>query len=107
MKLRPLRGKILASQIEVGERKTNAGIVLLDDNGKEEGVRPRWMQVYAMGDDTTDQVKEGDWIFVEHGRWTRGINVLEGENELSIWQVDPDAIMLVSDEQPVDFADRF
>ena len=107
MKLRPLRDKILASQIEIGERKTEAGIVLLDDDGKEEGVRARWMQVYAMGAETTDQVKEGDWILVQHGRWSRGIDIQEGENTLSIWQVDPDAILLVSDESPVDFADRF
>jgi len=107
MKIRALAGKILASQIEVGERKTAGGIVILDDNGKEEGVRPRWMQVYAMGAETTDEVKVGDWVYVEHGRWSRGIELREGDDTLSIWQIDPDAILLVSDESPVDFADRF
>lgn len=107
MKLRALPGKILASQIEIGERKTLGGIVLMDDNGKEDGIRPRWMQVYAMGKDTTDQVKVGDWILVEHGRWSRGIEIREGEDVLSIWQVDPDALLCVSDERPVEFADRY
>jgi co-chaperonin GroES (HSP10) len=107
MKLKALRGKILASQIEVGERKTSGGIVLMDDNGKDEGVRARWMKVYAMGADTTDQVKVGDWILVEHGRWSRGIELREGEEVLSIWQVDPDALLCVSEERPVEFADRY
>lgn len=107
MKLKALRGKILASQIEVGERKTSAGIVLLDDNGKEDGIRARWMQVYAMGAETTDQIKVGDWILVEHGRWSRGIEIREGEDVLSIWQVDPEALLCVSEERPVEFADRY
>lgn len=107
MKLKALRGKILASQIEVGERKTSAGIVLLDDNGKEDGIRARWMQVYAMGAETTDQIKVGDWILVEHGRWSRGIEIREGEDVLSIWQVDPDALLCVSEERPVEFANRY
>jgi co-chaperonin GroES (HSP10) len=107
MKLKALRGKILATQIEVGERLSTGGIVLMDDNGKDEGIRPRWMQVYAMGAETTDQVKVGDWILVEHGRWSRGIELREGEEVMSIWQVDPDALLCVSEERPVEFADRY
>lgn len=107
MKLKALRGKILATQIEVGERLSTGGIVLMDDNGKDEGIRPRWMKVYAMGEDTTDQVKVGDWILVEHGRWSRGIELREGEEVLSIWQVDPDALLCVSDERPVEFSERY
>lgn len=107
MKVRATRGKILATDIEVGERKTDAGIILMDDNGKEEGVRPRWLKVYSMGEDTTDQVKVGDWVLVEHGRWSRGIEIREGEEVLKLWQVDPDALLAVSDEKPVEFADRY
>jgi co-chaperonin GroES (HSP10) len=108
MKIRALTGKILATEIEVGERKTDSGIVLLDDNGKEEGIRPRWMQVYSKGAETTDEIKVGDWICVEHGRWTRGMEVRTEEDEiLNLWSVDPDAIILVSEERPVEFAKRY
>ena len=107
MKLRATRGKILATDIEIGERKTDGGIVLLDDNGKEEGVRPRWLRIYAMGEDTTDQVKVGDWVLVEHGRWSRGFEVREGDEVTTLWQVDPDALLAVSEEKPVEFAQRY
>lgn len=108
MRLRALANKILATEIEVGERKTGGGIVLLDDNGKDEGIRPRWMQVYAKGEGTTDQIKVGDWILVEHGRWSRGIEVLsDDEQVLKIWQVDPEALLCVSEERPVEFSKRY
>ena len=101
MKIRALPSKILATEIEQGEQKSRGGIVLLDDDGKEQGIRPRWMQVYAKGVETTDEIEEGDWICVEHGRWTRGIEVrFEDDTVVHLWSVDPDAVLLVSDEKP-------
>jgi co-chaperonin GroES (HSP10) len=101
MKVKALNDKLLASEIERGEERSRGGIVLLDDNATEKGIRPRWMQVYSKGDDVTEEIQEGDWIYVEHGRWTRGMTVRTNENtELTLWGIDIDSVLLVSDEKP-------
>jgi len=83
-----------------GEQKTSTGIVLLSDDGKSEGVKPRWAQVFAVGPEQTD-VKIGEWVLVEHGRWTRGITVEDETGvEFTIWRVDPAGILMSADERP-------
>lgn len=100
MKIRALHNRILATHIERGEQKTKHGIIIPDDNGKERGIRARWMQVYAVGPDIRDII-EGQWIFTEHGRWSRGMIIRNDDNqELELWSVDPEAVLLTSDENP-------
>ena len=82
------------------ERITTGGIVLLNDNGKGTGIRPRWGQVYAVGPDQKD-VKIGQWICVAHGRWTRGIDVEDESGKRTLRRIDPKDILAVSDT-PVD-----
>jgi hypothetical protein len=81
------------------QRTLKSGIVLLGDNGKTEGIRPRWAQVYAVGPDQSD-VAAGQWIMIEHGRWSRALQVEVGDEEFLIQRVDPAAVIFVSDEQP-------
>lgn len=100
MKVRALPSKLLATEIERGEEKSRGGIVLLSDDGKEEGVRPRWMQVYSKGSEVTNDIQENDWIYVEHGRWTRGMEIRDGDETLTLWGVDPDCVLIVSSEKP-------
>ena len=38
MDIKPLRGKVLAELIDKGERVTKAGVILMDDDGKDEGI---------------------------------------------------------------------
>tara|TARA_R110000822_G_scaffold143004_1_gene281172 strand:- start:213 stop:641 length:429 start_codon:yes stop_codon:yes gene_type:complete len=98
--IQPLHGHILARDMNFSGRTLSSGVILLGDDGKDDGIRPRWCQVYAVGPDQTD-VKPGQWILVEHGRWTRGIHVaIAGEEELTLRRIDGDAIMIVSDEYP-------
>lgn len=78
---------------------TKGGIIMLGDDGKTEGIRPRWAQVYAVGPEQQD-VEVGQWIFVEHGRWTRGAKVRIGGEEFVIRRVDPTAIIFAQDELP-------
>lgn len=101
-KLIPLRDNVMVSDMDFGEQKTASGIVLRSDDGKSEGVKPRWGQVWAIGPEQTD-VKVGEWILVEHGRWTRGVT-FESENgdKCVIRRVEVSAIMAVSDEKPSD-----
>ena len=99
-KLLPLRDKVIVSNINFDEEVTGAGIVLTSDNGKGQGIKPRWGQVWAIGPDQTD-VAVGEWILMEHGRWTREF---EYENEdgtiFKLQMADNNGIMLVSKDKP-------
>ena len=110
MQARAIRDKILICNLEKGERKTAGGIFLVDDDKKAEGIRPRWAQIYDVGPDVKDpELQPGRWILVEHGRWTRGMTVQRDDGEqMTLWGVQwPDPILLISDEQPVEFASRY
>lgn len=100
--IKPLNKKVFVSDMEFGVEKTASGIYIPAADGKTQGIMPRWGKVWAIGPEQTD-VKVGDWILVEHGRWTRTI---EFENESGqideIRMVDHDAIMMISDQKPND-----
>jgi co-chaperonin GroES (HSP10) len=101
-KLRPIRDHVLISDMEFDELKTESGIVIPSQDGKDTGIRPRWGKVYAIGPEQQD-VKVGQWIYVEHGRWTRGIKIQDDSgDELIIRRVDNNNILLQSDEKPKD-----
>jgi co-chaperonin GroES (HSP10) len=100
-KLRPLRNNVLVIDMGFEEQKTASGIVLQSDDGKSHGVKPRWARVWAVGPEQ-DEVIIGKWIYIEHGRWTRGIRVEEDGKEIVIRRVDTEAILLQADEKPND-----
>ena len=61
---KPLTDYVIVSDMNFTNTRTlNSGIVLLQDNGKASGIRPRWAQVYAIGPEQKD-VKVGQWICV-------------------------------------------
>jgi co-chaperonin GroES (HSP10) len=99
-KILPLGAKVLISGMEFGMAKTSTGLYIPSQDGKTTGIKPRWGKVYAVGPDQQD-VKIGEWILVEHGRWTRTIEVEEQDGtKLEVRMVDNDAIMMISDEIP-------
>lgn len=99
-KLKPIRDNIVVVDMEFGEQKTKGGLVLLSDDGKSEGVKSRWGRVYSVGPSQTD-VKVGEWILLEHGRWSRGFTVLDDDGvDMIIRRADPKGILAVSDEKP-------
>lgn len=100
MKVNALKGKVLVSNLERGSRVVN-GIIIPDDNGKSEGIRPRWGQVYSVGTDVTE-ISEGQWILIENGRWTRMLKVKEDNGtDVQLWGVEwPKSVLLVSDTDP-------
>jgi len=97
--IKPLGKNIIVRDMSFDVRTLDSGIVLLSDDGKTDGIRPRWAQVYATGPEQTD-VTVGQWVLVEHGRWSRGIKITKDGEEFTIRRADPDSIMMVSDEQP-------
>jgi len=78
-------------------RFTQGGLILLNDNGKSTGIRPRWGRVYAVGPDQQD-VRVGQWVCVAHGRWTRGLDIEDETGTRTIRKIDPKDILLVSDD---------
>ena len=99
--LKPLRDAVIVSDMNFKERISRGGLILPTDNGKSSGIRPRWGQVYAVGPDQQD-VSPGQWVCVEHGRWTRGIDIEDESGKITVRRVDPKDIMMVSDQQPDD-----
>lgn len=97
--IKPLRDHVIVTDMNFGQRTLSSGIVLLGDDAKTDGIRPRWCRVYVVGPEQKDVVP-GQWILVEHGRWTRGIEVEIDDVEFTIRRVDASAIMLVSDHAP-------
>lgn len=98
-KLLPLRDNIIVSDMAFDERISHGGIVLLNDDMKSSGIRPRWAKVYAIGPDQKD-VNVGQYILISHGRWTRGIKIEDDTGVHVIRKVDNNDVLMVSD-QPV------
>lgn len=99
-KIIPIKDNVLITDMNFEEQKTASGIIIQSDNGKSEGIKPRWGRVWAIGPKQTD-VKVGEWILVEHGRWTRGVTVKdENGDEIVIRRVEVKSIMASADEPP-------
>lgn len=101
--IKPIREHILVRDMNFGEQVSKGGIVLRSDDGKSEGVKPRWCRVCAIGNEQTE-VKIGEWLLMEHGRWTRGLEVEDDDTGeiITIRRVDYNGILGVSDEKPND-----
>jgi len=100
--LSPLRDKVFFSSMNFDEEVTTGGIVLASSNGKGSGIKPRWAQVWAVGPDQKD-VKVGEWILMEHARWTREFEYEADDGTVTkLHMADLKAILLASDEKPND-----
>ena len=103
MRLTPIHDKVIVTDLERGEKTTKTGIIIMDDStvaAGERGIRPRWARVYAVGPEQKD-VTVGEWILLEHGRWTLGQDLTEENGEITrIWLADHEAILAVADERP-------
>ena len=99
LKVKAMRNKILAEMIDdPGEETTTAGgIILLEKDGTENAVRPRWFQVYSVGDDI-DWLTEGAYVLVDHGRWSNGMKI---DNELKVYLLDNKDCLMVSENNPM------
>ena len=99
--LTPLHDKVLVTDMDFGEQTLASGIVLTSDNGKDRGIHPRWCRVYAVGPEHKEDYNVGDWILVEHGRWSRGIDIeVEEGKKTTIRLIDNNCVMLWDPEKP-------
>lgn len=98
--LRAVGNRVLVSDMYFGEQTTKGGLIIKDDNGSTRGIYPRWAKVYDKGPDNIDEYNIGDWILVEHGRWTRGILLEENGIEVEVRMVETESVLAYSNEKP-------
>lgn len=96
--LRALHDHVIVNDMTFDQRLSRGGLILPNDNGKGTGIRPRWGRVYAVGPDQKD-VTVGQWVMVAHGRWTRGLEIQDEEGKQTLRRIDPNDILLVSDDE--------
>jgi len=99
--IEPLHNRILVKDMVFSERLSTGGIILPSDDRLAAGIRPRWAEICFIGPDQTD-VKVGEWVLVEHGRWSRGFKMEIAGEEMVVRMVDETAILLVSDTAHTD-----
>ena len=97
--IKPLKNNIIVTDMSFESRQLSSGIVLLGDDGKTDGIRPRWARVYAIGPEQKE-VLVGQWVLIEHGRWSRGLKIIKDGEEIMIRRADPEAIIFISDQEP-------
>src|SRR5210317_1536152 len=100
--LKAIGDRVLVTDMYFGEQKTASGLIISNDDGTSRGIYPRWGKVYAKGPDNTDEYSIGDWILVEHGRWTRGVDIDNGKQELTVRMVEAESVLAFSKEKPAD-----
>ena len=105
--LKPIKGtpravsdRVLVTDMHFGEQVTKGGIILGNDDGKTRGIYPLWAKVYSKGPLNKDQYDVGQWILIEHGRWTRSMLLEAEEGEIEVRMVDADCVLAFSDEKP-------
>ena len=100
--LKAIGDRVLVSEMHFGEQKTAGGLIIGDDDGQTRGIYPRWGKVYSIGPRNKDDYKVGDWILIEHGRWTRGLDMDSEDGDLTLRMVEAESILAVSDSKPED-----
>ena len=98
--LRAIGNRVLVTDMHFGEQTTKGGLIIKDDNGSTRGIYPRWGKIYAKGPDNVDVYNVGDWILIEHGRWTRSILLNEKGQEKEVRMVETESILAYSDTKP-------
>jgi len=100
--IRPIGNRVLVKDMHFGEQKTKAGLIITDDNSKTRGIYRRWGKVYAKGPSNKDEYQVDDWILVEHGRWTRAVQIENDSGAFEIRMVEAESVLAFSDEKPDD-----
>ena len=113
--LKPLQDKVLVyiyddgnTSIDIGDGKkliTSLADTLFDSvheviDGKHPGIRSRWAMVIGIADNTPDDIKLGDKVFLEQMKWRRGIYATRAGHR--VWDISFHDILVIDDEGFVD-----
>lgn len=100
MKIRALSDSILGTDADFGDQVTAGGIIIQDNSKKSQGITPRWFKVISVGNNI-DWVTSGQWVLVQHGRWSDGIQLDSRDTQSDkVWKLDPNGCLMVSDTKP-------
>ena len=102
--LRAVGNRVLVTDMYFGEQKTASGLIIGNDDGKTRGIYSRWAKVYAKGPRNTDPYEVGQWILIEHGRWTRAMKMNDGSEDFDVRMIETESILAYSDEKPNDLS---
>lgn len=99
--VKAIGNRVLVTDMHFGEQTTASGLIIANDDGKTRGIYPRWGKVYDKGPENNDPYEIGEWILVEHGRWTRTIKVkTTNEDEIEVRMVEAESILAMSETKP-------
>lgn len=103
--LRPIKSRVLVTDMNFESYKTRSGLIIPGDDGQVHGIKPRWGKVLAVGPKGPSELKSGDWILIQHGRWSRGVKMQDPETEeiKTVWMVESESILLSGPEKPADY----
>lgn len=101
--VKPIRNRVIVTDMEFGEQTTAGGIIISSDDGKDRGIKPRWCRVVVKGAENNDPYDVNEWILVEHGRWTRSFEVeMEDGTVQTMRTVEAESILGWQKETPED-----
>ena len=103
-KITPIHDRVLVSDMDFGDQKTKGGLIIASDDGHTRGIKPRWCKVVSKGHKNKDTYKKGDWILVEHGRWSRGFSFTDENGKETVLRiVEAKAVMMTGNYKPKDW----
>jgi hypothetical protein len=94
--------RVVVTDMHFGEQKTASGLIIKNDDGTTRGIYPRWCRVYDKGPRNNDPYEVGEWILVEHGRWTRSFKAKVDDKVIEFRTVESESILGYSDQKPDD-----
>ena len=99
-KFKAIGDKVFARMVDgYGEKTSSGGIILEEKDGDAKSIRPRWFEVTHVGPEYT-HLKVGEFVYVEHGRWSRGFKDPAALNKGKLHMLDNEKILAVSDTRP-------
>ena len=99
---RPIKDNVFVSDLDSGPHITAGGIIRPDDNRSGTGIHARWARIAFIGPDIKDEdIKVGEWVFIEHARWTNSIDLEFPSGTIRVWKIDwPDSVLLATADDP-------
>lgn len=98
--IRVRKDYILVDITDRGAKVLDSGIILLDDDMSESGIRPRYAQVLAVGDEV-EGINPGDFVLLDHGDWTKKLfdHTFEDGTKRGVWMTSFEKCLMVSSEE--------
>lgn len=99
-KFKAIGEKVFARMADgYGEKETDGGIIINEKDGDIKSIRPRWFEITHVGPEYP-HLKVGEFVFVEHGRWSRGFKDPEFPTKGKLHMLDNEKIIAVCDTLP-------